>query len=300
MSILNIREKKIEGLTFLRSLAHYHSDTLQGRLHDVCLSLIQEVYNTPWSFSPLYTLLLRSESDSNCWLLRFHVLMMSVLLRWRTCVQGCPGLQYVHWATCTPNCRRRWTRSWRGQLKLCCRRPGRVMPSSGRMWMQHWTAWCSTAHPLVVSVLYCLGDSGQYVWAHRVYTCARGVNLWALWHYSSHQIYIFFILIFNNVSPLLIVTLMLLWENAPPSICQIWWRRLAQSVFSPAGKISQTESCLPSPNLHKTPHRKPGVWRHLFIWLHVSRVRCLLYVCHTDQTQNLLWDFAVAQHVCSV
>ncbi|XP_023140257.2 TOG array regulator of axonemal microtubules protein 1 [Amphiprion ocellaris] len=38
-------EKKIEGLTFLRSLAHYHSDTLQGRLHDVCLSLIQEVKN---------------------------------------------------------------------------------------------------------------------------------------------------------------------------------------------------------------------------------------------------------------
>lgn len=39
----NFREKKIEGLTFLRSLAVYHSDTLQGRLHDVCLSLIQEV-----------------------------------------------------------------------------------------------------------------------------------------------------------------------------------------------------------------------------------------------------------------
>ncbi|KAM8736292.1 TOG array regulator of axonemal microtubules protein 1 isoform 1-T1 [Acanthopagrus schlegelii] len=38
-------EKKIEGLTFMRSLAHYHSDTLQGRLHDVCLSLIQEVKN---------------------------------------------------------------------------------------------------------------------------------------------------------------------------------------------------------------------------------------------------------------
>ncbi|XP_040917294.1 TOG array regulator of axonemal microtubules protein 1 isoform X1 [Toxotes jaculatrix] len=38
-------EKKIEGLTFLRSLAHYHSDTLQSRLHDVCLSLIQEVKN---------------------------------------------------------------------------------------------------------------------------------------------------------------------------------------------------------------------------------------------------------------
>lgn len=38
-------EKKIEGLTFLRSLAHYHSDTLQGRLHDVCLSLVQEVKN---------------------------------------------------------------------------------------------------------------------------------------------------------------------------------------------------------------------------------------------------------------
>uniref|UniRef100_UPI0037E90F07 TOG array regulator of axonemal microtubules protein 1 isoform X3 n=1 Tax=Semicossyphus pulcher TaxID=241346 RepID=UPI0037E90F07 len=38
-------EKKIEGLTFLRSLAHYHLDTLQGRLHDVCLCLIQEVKN---------------------------------------------------------------------------------------------------------------------------------------------------------------------------------------------------------------------------------------------------------------
>ncbi|XP_070835057.1 TOG array regulator of axonemal microtubules protein 1 isoform X2 [Chaetodon trifascialis] len=38
-------EKKIEGLTLLRSLAQYHSDTLQGRLHDVCLSLIQEVKN---------------------------------------------------------------------------------------------------------------------------------------------------------------------------------------------------------------------------------------------------------------
>ncbi|KAM9708824.1 TOG array regulator of axonemal microtubules protein 1 [Menidia menidia] len=38
-------EKKIEGLMFLRSLAHYHSDTLQGRLHDVCLSLTQEVKN---------------------------------------------------------------------------------------------------------------------------------------------------------------------------------------------------------------------------------------------------------------
>lgn len=38
-------EKKIEGLTFMRSLAHYHSDTLQSRLHDVCLSLIQEVKN---------------------------------------------------------------------------------------------------------------------------------------------------------------------------------------------------------------------------------------------------------------
>ncbi|XP_026156874.1 TOG array regulator of axonemal microtubules protein 1 [Mastacembelus armatus] len=38
-------EKKIEGLTFLRSLAHYHSDILQGKLHDVCLCLIQEVRN---------------------------------------------------------------------------------------------------------------------------------------------------------------------------------------------------------------------------------------------------------------
>lgn len=208
--------------------------------------------------------------------------MMSVLLRWRTCVQVCPGLRYVRWATCTPTCRRRWTRSWRGQSKLCCRRPGRAMPSSGRMWMQHWTAWCSTAHPLVVSVLYSLGDSGQYVWARTVYTwlSARGANLWALWHYSSYQMYIFFILIFNNVSPLLIVTLMLLWENAPPSICQIWWRRLVQSVFSPVGKISQTESCLPSPNLHKTPHRKPGVWRHFFL------AACLIYYYWNKKTIN--------------
>ncbi|XP_030574287.1 TOG array regulator of axonemal microtubules protein 1 [Archocentrus centrarchus] len=38
-------KKKIEGLTFLRSLAHYHSDTLQAKLHDVCLCLIQEVKN---------------------------------------------------------------------------------------------------------------------------------------------------------------------------------------------------------------------------------------------------------------
>ncbi|XP_078031132.1 TOG array regulator of axonemal microtubules protein 1 isoform X1 [Epinephelus lanceolatus] len=44
-------EKKIEGLTFLRSLAVYHSDTLQGRLHDVCLSLIQEVKNLRSSVS---------------------------------------------------------------------------------------------------------------------------------------------------------------------------------------------------------------------------------------------------------
>ncbi|KAM3594869.1 uncharacterized protein V6R79_015186 [Siganus canaliculatus] len=44
-------EKKIEGLTFLRSLAHFHSDTLQPRLHDVCLSLIQEVKNLRSSVS---------------------------------------------------------------------------------------------------------------------------------------------------------------------------------------------------------------------------------------------------------
>ncbi|XP_059209831.1 TOG array regulator of axonemal microtubules protein 1 isoform X2 [Centropristis striata] len=44
-------EKKIEGLTFLRSLALYHSDTLQGRLHDVCLCLIQEVKNLRSSVS---------------------------------------------------------------------------------------------------------------------------------------------------------------------------------------------------------------------------------------------------------
>ncbi|KAG9268226.1 TOG array regulator of axonemal microtubules protein 1 isoform X1 [Astyanax mexicanus] len=38
-------EKKIEGLTFLRSLVKYHSDVLISRLHDVCLVLIQEVRN---------------------------------------------------------------------------------------------------------------------------------------------------------------------------------------------------------------------------------------------------------------
>ncbi|XP_077408053.1 TOG array regulator of axonemal microtubules protein 1 isoform X2 [Vanacampus margaritifer] len=38
-------EKKIEGLAFLRCLTRYHADTLQSRLRDVCLSLIQEVKN---------------------------------------------------------------------------------------------------------------------------------------------------------------------------------------------------------------------------------------------------------------
>uniref|UniRef100_A0A096MBZ0 TOG array regulator of axonemal microtubules 1 n=1 Tax=Poecilia formosa TaxID=48698 RepID=A0A096MBZ0_POEFO len=38
-------EKKIEGLMFLRSLAYNHADTLQSRLHEVCLCLIQEVKN---------------------------------------------------------------------------------------------------------------------------------------------------------------------------------------------------------------------------------------------------------------
>ncbi|CAL8291285.1 unnamed protein product [Gadus morhua 'NCC'] len=38
-------EKKIEGLMMLRSLAQYHMDTLQTRLHDVCLALVQEVRN---------------------------------------------------------------------------------------------------------------------------------------------------------------------------------------------------------------------------------------------------------------
>lgn len=40
---LYFREKKIEGLTFLRCLVRYHSDVLSSRLHDVCLALIQEV-----------------------------------------------------------------------------------------------------------------------------------------------------------------------------------------------------------------------------------------------------------------
>ncbi|KAM6961314.1 TOG array regulator of axonemal microtubules protein 1 [Aplochiton taeniatus] len=38
-------EKKIEGLTYLRSLAQFHADTVHTRLHDVCLALIQEVKN---------------------------------------------------------------------------------------------------------------------------------------------------------------------------------------------------------------------------------------------------------------
>ncbi|XP_077586968.1 TOG array regulator of axonemal microtubules protein 1 [Stigmatopora nigra] len=38
-------DKKIEGLTLLRSLAHFHGETLQGRIRDVCLSLIEEVKN---------------------------------------------------------------------------------------------------------------------------------------------------------------------------------------------------------------------------------------------------------------
>ncbi|KAK7905011.1 hypothetical protein WMY93_017618 [Mugilogobius chulae] len=38
-------EKKIEGLTFLRSLANFHCDTLQSKLHDVCLLLTNEVKN---------------------------------------------------------------------------------------------------------------------------------------------------------------------------------------------------------------------------------------------------------------
>ncbi|XP_059411460.1 TOG array regulator of axonemal microtubules protein 1-like isoform X4 [Carassius carassius] len=38
-------EKKIEGMTFLRSLAQYHPDVLMSRIHDVCLALVQEVRN---------------------------------------------------------------------------------------------------------------------------------------------------------------------------------------------------------------------------------------------------------------
>ncbi|KAJ8390886.1 hypothetical protein AAFF_G00100180 [Aldrovandia affinis] len=38
-------EKKIEGMTFLRSLVQYHSDVLAARLQDVCRALILEVMN---------------------------------------------------------------------------------------------------------------------------------------------------------------------------------------------------------------------------------------------------------------
>lgn len=34
----------MEGMRLLRRLAFYHSDTLQGRLPEVCLCLIQEVF----------------------------------------------------------------------------------------------------------------------------------------------------------------------------------------------------------------------------------------------------------------
>ncbi|XP_030640972.1 TOG array regulator of axonemal microtubules protein 1 [Chanos chanos] len=44
-------EKKIEGMTFLRSLVQYHSDVLSSRLHDVCLVLLQEVKNLRSSVS---------------------------------------------------------------------------------------------------------------------------------------------------------------------------------------------------------------------------------------------------------
>uniref|UniRef100_A0A3B5LR96 TOG array regulator of axonemal microtubules 1 n=1 Tax=Xiphophorus couchianus TaxID=32473 RepID=A0A3B5LR96_9TELE len=44
-SLIFFREKKIEGLMFLRSLAYNHADTLQGKLHEVCLCLTQEVKN---------------------------------------------------------------------------------------------------------------------------------------------------------------------------------------------------------------------------------------------------------------
>lgn len=45
--LLNLEdwEKKIEGLWILRSLAVYHCDTVLGRLHDICLAVIQEVKN---------------------------------------------------------------------------------------------------------------------------------------------------------------------------------------------------------------------------------------------------------------
>ncbi|MBN3314518.1 TGRM1 protein, partial [Atractosteus spatula] len=38
-------ERKIEGLTIIRSLSQYHSDVLMSRLHDACLAVIQEVKN---------------------------------------------------------------------------------------------------------------------------------------------------------------------------------------------------------------------------------------------------------------
>lgn len=41
-------------MRLLRRLAFYHSDTLQGKLPEVCLCLIQEVLKPPPLYSDLY------------------------------------------------------------------------------------------------------------------------------------------------------------------------------------------------------------------------------------------------------
>lgn len=41
--LFNIREKKIEGMKSMRTLAHYHPDSVKGNLPEVCVCLTEEV-----------------------------------------------------------------------------------------------------------------------------------------------------------------------------------------------------------------------------------------------------------------
>lgn len=45
------REKKIRGLTLLRSLVQNHADILMPKLHDVCLVVVEEVRSPLWDKS---------------------------------------------------------------------------------------------------------------------------------------------------------------------------------------------------------------------------------------------------------
>lgn len=62
-------------MTFLRSLARYHSDALQGRLHDVCLTLTQEV---AWLLTYRFQIISDHRSSPryllHCWLLYWYLI----------------------------------------------------------------------------------------------------------------------------------------------------------------------------------------------------------------------------------